>query len=142
MIILKILELRTNMTNSTIMCVPLMITYNNKHFGRREQHDSDTDDKDDDDNGHVNIIGDEESSVDNSDNQSYDSHQHDSDSYYNSGNAYDSKLNYQNDNPRVNQFDDDSDDHLNDLDEVANPVARSILPHMVRDLGPRGNDGG
>ena len=116
------------------------IQHHNHHFGRKVQRSLDTDDKDDNDNGHFNVVGDEESSANNNNDKFHDSHQHGSDSYYNSGNESDSDLRYHDHNTNVNWSDEDSDAHSNDLDEVADPVTRSRLPGMVRGIGPRGND--
>ena len=77
------------------------IQQQNHHFERRIQQNLDVDNKDDDDNSQFNVVGDEESSADNNNDKRHDSFQHETNSYFNSGNKFASKSSYQDDDTNV-----------------------------------------
>ena len=86
------------------------------------------------------MVEDDGSSANSNNKESYDSQQHDSDSYYNFDNE-----------SEINGSDEDSDVHSEDPDEVDDPVTQSRrldmvnqrrLPGMVSSLAPKGRDDG
>ena len=102
-----------------------------------EKHDSDADDKDDNNNGHVNVVEDNGLSVDNNNKVFRDSQQHDSDFYYSADNE-----------SETDRSDEDSDTHSDDPDEVnkavtqsrrPGTVTQSRLPGMISGLAPKVN---